>query len=134
MPLDPVIFGLPSTNRIIIGENLTKKNASIFKQALSMKKANKIAQAYTENGIVKIKFTKGKNETAHAVRNVTSLETIVLQHQHSVHAPNSTTNAEVQINNNNPSSSSSRDTLAPIGNNNNITGTATTPMDINSGN
>lgn len=60
MPLDPVKFGLESKNRVIIGENLTKKNAQIFKLALDMKKNNKIAQTYTENGIVKIKITKVK--------------------------------------------------------------------------
>lgn len=45
MPLDPTKFGLSTDNRIVIGENLTKKNAQVFKQALSMKKTNEIAQA-----------------------------------------------------------------------------------------
>lgn len=47
MPLDPVQFGLESTNRIVISENLIKKNAQVFKQALTMKKNKKIAQAFT---------------------------------------------------------------------------------------
>lgn len=51
MPLDPTTFGLTSMNRITMGENLTKKNAQIFKQALIMKKDSKIAQAYTEDGV-----------------------------------------------------------------------------------
>lgn len=38
MPLKPAKFGLPETNRIVIGENLTKKNIELFKQAQTMKK------------------------------------------------------------------------------------------------
>lgn len=58
MPLDPTKFGLETDNRIVIGENLTKKNAQLFKQAQILRKNNEIAQAYTEDGIVKIRLKK----------------------------------------------------------------------------
>lgn len=123
MPLDPTNFGLEKKNRIVIGEHLTAKNALVFKHALAMKKDNKIAQAFTENGIVKIKFTKGKKETAHIVRSITSLETIAMQNQHI--DSQSTDNAQkVQTtsgNNNNTNASvsnhTSRAIVAPSGNN-----------------
>lgn len=79
MPLNPTKFGLPDEKRIIIGENLTRKNASLFKQAQIMKRNKIILQTYTEDGLVKIKVNKG--ETAVIVRNPTELEYVVAQHQ-----------------------------------------------------
>lgn len=81
MPLDPVKFGLPSEQRIMVSENLTAKNAKIFKQALSLKKEKKIAQTFTEDGIVYIRFKSGKSSPTHVIRNVTALETLVTQNE-----------------------------------------------------
>lgn len=41
MPLKPENFGLKKDARIVIGENLTKINATLFKQAQTMKKKTK---------------------------------------------------------------------------------------------
>lgn len=54
-----------------------QKNAQIFKQAQTLRKENKIAQTFTEDGLVKIRLKKGKNEATHIVRNSIELETIV---------------------------------------------------------
>lgn len=81
MPLDPKKFGLPDDNRITIGESLTRKNAQIFKKARIYKKNGKIAQTFTEDGIVRIRFKKGKGEPTHLIRNDTSLEILVAQNE-----------------------------------------------------
>lgn len=81
MPLKPAKFGLSDDSRIIIGENLTKKNAQLFKSAQMLRKNNKIAQTFTENGIVKIRFAKGKTEKTFTVRNQIELESIVAQYE-----------------------------------------------------
>lgn len=85
MPLDPVKFGLKSENRIVIGEHLTRKNAQLFKSAQSHRKNNKIAQTFTENGVVKIRFAKGKNEKTFTIRNNTELETLIAQYEATAH-------------------------------------------------
>lgn len=77
MPLDPSKFGLPASNRIFLGENLTKKNIQIFKQAQIMKKNKQIAQAFTIDGIVKIRLKKGEHEPTHTIRDIITLETLV---------------------------------------------------------
>lgn len=82
MPLDPTQFGLPAENRIVIGENLTKKNSQIFKQSQVYKKSKAIAQAFTEDGLVRIKFAKGKTTPTFTVRSIIELESIVIKHQH----------------------------------------------------
>lgn len=81
MPLNPENFGLTCDNRIVIGENLTKKNAQLFKSAQILRKNNRLAQTFTENGIVKIRFAKGKNEKTYMVRNQIELEEIVAQQE-----------------------------------------------------
>lgn len=85
MPLDPVKFNLPEDNRITLGENLTRINAQVFKAAQNMKKNKRIAQTFTEDGTVRIRLKKGKNETAHIVRSITELEVLVAKHE-TVHA------------------------------------------------
>lgn len=60
MPLKPEKFGISTANQIVIGENLTKKNTQLFKQAQTMKKNGLIAQTYTEDGLVKIRIKKAK--------------------------------------------------------------------------
>lgn len=81
MPLNPVNLDLPQSNRIVVGEFLTAKNASIFKRAQILKKERKIAQVYTVNGLVKIRFTKGKSETTHTITDTVMLDTIVSQYE-----------------------------------------------------
>lgn len=41
MPLKPEAFGLPNESRIIIGENLTQKNAFLFKKAQKLRSEKK---------------------------------------------------------------------------------------------
>lgn len=94
MPLKPENFGLPTANRIIIGENLTRKNAQLFKQAQIMRKDRKIAQTFTEDGIVKLKLKKGKNEQTYTVRNTITLESIVAKYEPST----TSTSAALQSN------------------------------------
>lgn len=93
MPLNPTDLGLSSDNRIFIGENLTWRNAQLFKSAQIHRKNGKIAQTFTENGIVKIRFVKGKNEQTYTIRNQTELEEIVASQcaQSQAHAVNVTT-------------------------------------------
>lgn len=135
MPLEPTKFGLENMSRIVIGENLTVTNAKIFKQALTMKKNKKIAQAYTENGIVKIKIVKGKNETAHIVRSITSLETITMQNQQGMPPAIGTNAAASSTNNNNNSNTNDKAqptpaTTAPVDNNNSKDNDTPKPMDV----
>lgn len=80
MPLDPKKFGLTEFNRISVGEHLTKRNAQIFKQAQIFKKSKKLMQAFTEDGIVKIRFSRGRNTQTYSVRNQLALESLVAQH------------------------------------------------------
>lgn len=80
MPLKPEKFGMTCDSRIVVGEHLTRKNAQLFKSAQILRKNEKIAQTFTENGIVKIRFAKGKNEKTFTVRNQTELESIVAQY------------------------------------------------------
>lgn len=93
MPLNPTDLGLSNDSRIFISENLTWKNAQLFKSAQIHRKNGKIAQAFTENGIVKIRFVKGKNERTYTIRNQIELEEIIAtQCAHSqAHAANVTT-------------------------------------------
>lgn len=81
MPLDPKKFGLNEQNRIVIGEHLTRKNAQIFKAAQTMKKNKKIAQTFTEDGIVKVKFEKGKSAHTYTIRSTMALESIIAQYE-----------------------------------------------------
>lgn len=81
MPLKPEAFGLPQENRIVIGENLTQKNAFLFKKAQMMRNEKKIAQVFTADGLVKIKFSKGINQNTYTIRNTLELERLVAQQQ-----------------------------------------------------
>lgn len=117
MPLDPTKFGLTEEQRIVIGENLTRKNAKLFKSAQSLRRAEKIAQTYTEDGLVKIKFQRGKEAHVYTVRNNIALESIVAQHEQ--------TDTQSQVNaNNNATANSIQNAQATITNpssaNNNI--------------
>lgn len=94
MPLDPTKFGLSADNRITIGESLTRKNAQIFKKAQTYKKNGKISQTFTEDGLVKIRFKKGKGEPTLLIRNETALELYIAQNE-----VTSTTNMQHVINN-----------------------------------
>lgn len=75
-PLKAEKFGLPANSSIVIGENLTKLNADLFAHAKSLKRATKIAQTFTENGLVHIKLKKGRSEQAILIRSKRQLEII----------------------------------------------------------
>lgn len=75
MPLKPEKFRLPESNRITVGEHLTPKNAKLFIFALKLKIEKKIAQVYTEDGLIRIRLSKNKQEPSHIVRTVTDIET-----------------------------------------------------------
>lgn len=81
LPLDPKKFGMNENNRIIIGENLTKKNAQIFKKAQSFKREKKLAQVFTENGLVKVKLERSKQTPTHTIKSIIELESLVAQTQ-----------------------------------------------------
>lgn len=81
MPLNPMKFGLSGAHPIVLGENLTKTNAQLFKLAYSFKKTKKIAQVFTEDGLVKVRMIEGKNEPLYIIRNIISLETLIAQHE-----------------------------------------------------
>lgn len=81
MPLKPETIGLPNDLKIIIGESLTRNNAQIFKYAQNLKKENKIAQAFTADGLVKVKFVKGPNQRTHIIRNTIQLDILLKEHE-----------------------------------------------------
>lgn len=59
-----------------------------------MRKENKIAQVYTEDGIVKVKLQRGQNQPVHIVREATDLELITARFTEAMdHAPILTHNA-----------------------------------------
>lgn len=68
LPIKSEMFDQPEHVRIIIGENLTKKNAAIFNYCNTLKKEGKLAQLYSSNGLIYIKFKKGRNEKSHVIR------------------------------------------------------------------
>lgn len=76
-PLKPDIFSNDENSRIIIGENLTKFNAAILQHCFALKRDVKLAQAYSFNGIVYIKFKKGKNEPAFPIRNKIDVDVLI---------------------------------------------------------
>lgn len=57
-------INLPQGTRIIISENLTQINSSIFVAAASLKKQNKLVQVFTQNGLVHVKANKSVKATA----------------------------------------------------------------------
>lgn len=59
---------LDKDKRFIISENLTRSNAQLFKNARNLKLNKKIAQVFTEDGLEKIKFGKGKEHQTHTIR------------------------------------------------------------------
>lgn len=62
---------------ISIDENLTKKNEAILKKCVTYKNEDKIAQTFTVDGIVYIKFKSENNEKAYAVRTEKQLMSLV---------------------------------------------------------
>lgn len=73
------MFGQSEDVRIIIGENLTKKNATLFNYCNSLKKEGKISQLYTSYGLIHIKFKRGKNEKSHIIRTKPEVEILCQQ-------------------------------------------------------
>lgn len=81
MPLKPENIGLRKELKIIIGENLTRTNAQIFKYAKNFKKEKKIEQLFTADGLVKIKFGKGPSQRAHTIRNTSQLDALINENE-----------------------------------------------------
>lgn len=81
MPLKPESLGLSKNIKIVIGESLTRINANIFKYAQNLKKDGKIAQTFTADGLVKVKFIKGPKQRAHTIRNTVQLEILVKENE-----------------------------------------------------
>lgn len=54
-PITTDDIGLPQGGRVLIGENLTQKNQSIFIAAMNLKKENKLMRVFTHDGLVQIK-------------------------------------------------------------------------------
>lgn len=79
MPLKGEAFGLQIGKNVILGVNLTPKNASIFKTAKQLKSSNKLAQVYTQDGLIKIRFVRGPNQKTHTVRSIIELNYLVEQ-------------------------------------------------------
>lgn len=77
MPLKPENIDLQKDLKIFIGESLTQVNAQIFKYALGMKKEKKVAQVFTVDGLVKVKFVKGPQQRAHTIRHNMQLDTLL---------------------------------------------------------
>lgn len=67
---------LPEGIRIIIGENLTAKNMNIFIESSKLKKLGKLAQVFTQEGLVHIKANR--NAKATIIKSKTQLELFVL--------------------------------------------------------
>lgn len=93
LPLKPEMFGLPDQVRIIIGENLTKKNAALFNFCNALKKEGKLAQLYSSNGLIYAKFKRGKQEKAHIVRSKRDIEILCEQNAQLMSTLNNTSNA-----------------------------------------
>lgn len=68
-------IGLQKGTRIIIGENLTPNNSSIFVEANKLKKLNKLCTVFTQNGLVHVKTTRNSKSTP--IRSQAELETFV---------------------------------------------------------
>lgn len=128
MPLDSSKFGLPTDTRVIIGENLTYINSKLFKEVLILRREKKIMQAFTEDGIVKIRFVKGKNQPTFTIRSQIELETIVAKHESQMKTNESNTNANPVITPSQVTPQTHNAITAP-GNNNN-TAQTNTPMDV----
>lgn len=77
-----------------ICENLTKKNATIFKLAQNMRSDKRIAQVFTMDGLVKIKFVKGINQRIFTIRSIAELKNLV--EQHNPNAMDIATNTDAQ--------------------------------------
>lgn len=81
MPLKPELLGLGQNIKITIGENLTRINVQLFKYAQQCKKEKKIAQVFTNDGLVKIKFVKGPNQHAYTIRQKTQLDILLKERE-----------------------------------------------------
>lgn len=104
----------------------------------AMKKEGKIAQTFTEDGLVKIRLRKGKGEPTHTIRNRITLETIVAEYTQTLpsssFAPtqhetshNSNTNevSSIHAESNSNNNGLQANTLT-IGSNNNVNANGTT--------
>lgn len=77
-PLNKGFFSISMKNTIIsIDENLTKKNTVILSKCINYKNEGKVAQTFTVDGIVYIKYKSGGNEKSYAVRTARQLISLV---------------------------------------------------------
>lgn len=81
LPLNPQVLGLKKEMKITIGESLTRCNAQIFKYAQQCRKENKIAQLFTTDGLVKVKFVKGTSQRAYIIRSTAQLDALIKQNE-----------------------------------------------------
>lgn len=79
MPLKGEVFGLQNGKNVILGENLTQKNAAVFKLAKQLKSNNRIAQVFTQDGLIKVRFVRGASNQTFTIRSVAELNYLVEQ-------------------------------------------------------
>lgn len=79
MPLKGEAFGLQNGKNVVLGENLTQKNAAVFKLAKQLKSNNQIAQVFTQDGLIKIRFVRGASKQTLTVRSIAELNYLVEQ-------------------------------------------------------
>lgn len=85
MPLKLSNIGPKTDMKVVIGESLTRLNAQIFKYAQGMKKEHKIAQVFTTDGLVKIKFVKGPNQRSYTIRHTSHLDSLLNEYAQQLH-------------------------------------------------
>lgn len=74
-------LGLGNGTRIIISEDLTENNSKLLTAALNLKKEGKLCQAFTYEGLVKVKAIKTEKSTT--IRSQIQLEIFVQSNQKS---------------------------------------------------
>lgn len=92
LPFETENLTIPNNGKVVLYENLTFKNRRIFSAAQRSRREKKIAQVFTQDGIVTIRFNKGKQEPSYAVRKNAMLETLVAQQTLLQSTLNDTTN------------------------------------------
>lgn len=122
------LISLTKGKNIIIGENLTTKNAQIFKQAQIRRSEKKIAQVFTVDGLVKLKFIKGPNQHTHTVRSINELDLLILKNQQQLTASEPHSN-EHQLANQQPQSTQKNETHLPTTMNTHIADDTNTSRD-----
>lgn len=76
-PLSTELIGLPQGGQIIVSESLTQNNSKIFIAANVHKRAGKLAQLFTHDGIVNVKVIKTDKPTQ--IRSIRDLDLFIEQ-------------------------------------------------------